>query len=108
MFLNSLPPGAYLEETLDQPLDLSIKRASDYHDSDSRSNSSNSSDSSYGNDDRADEDAERIEDLRLYNLLRENSNINGESTINILFLLLSTPYYTMYLRVLHRNASEEP
>ncbi|KAH9285400.1 Ecdysone-induced protein 74EF isoform A [Echinococcus granulosus] len=76
MFLNSLPPGAYLEETLDQPLDLSIKRASNYHDSDSNSNSSNSSDSSYGNDDRTDEDAEKIEDLHLYNLLRENSSIN--------------------------------
>ncbi|VDK37927.1 unnamed protein product [Taenia asiatica] len=76
MFLNSLPPEAYLDETLDQPLDLSIKRASGYHDSDLGSSSSNSSDSSYGNDDRTDEDAERTEDLRLYNLLRENSNIN--------------------------------
>ncbi|VDM19196.1 unnamed protein product [Hydatigera taeniaeformis] len=76
IFLNSFPPGTYLEETLDQPLDLSIKRASDYHDSDSNSNSSNSSDSSYGNEDRVDEESERAEDLRLYNLLRENTSIN--------------------------------
>nr|CDS27333.1 ETS transcription factor Elf 1 [Hymenolepis microstoma] len=73
MFLNSLHTGGYLEEQLDQPLDLSIKRAMDLKDSDCASVSSGSS---CGNDDPADDDSEKSEDQRLYNLLRENSSFN--------------------------------
>ncbi|KAM3188355.1 hypothetical protein ACTXT7_000476 [Hymenolepis weldensis] len=73
MFLNSLHTGDFLEEQLDQPLDLSIKRAVDLKDSDCGSTSSGST---CGNDDPADYDSEKSEDQRLYNLLRENSSFN--------------------------------
>ncbi|KAM7540275.1 hypothetical protein Aperf_G00000031489 [Anoplocephala perfoliata] len=73
MFLNSLPTGAYLEETLDEPLDLSIKRANDFRDSDGGSTSSCCSCS---HDDQADGESDKLEDQRLYNLLRENSSFN--------------------------------
>lgn len=77
MLLNSLPSGAYLEEALDQPLDLSIKRSTDFRDSDGGSTSSSCS----GHDDQADDVSEKSEDQRLYNLLRENSGFNGKSTL---------------------------
>ena len=96
-----------MEEILEEPLDLSIKRAADYQKIHTKSPKSEcSSGSVYENEDVTDDESDKSEDQKLYSLLRENPNINGEwtslSTVN------SNHFrHVMLALVLCRETSEE-
>lgn len=107
-FIASLPTGAYLEEQLDQPLDLSIKRAVDFKDSDCGSTSSGSSCS---NDDPVDEECDKSNDQRLYSLLQEDITFNGKKCFllrhkHLIFSSKALPKWSFF-SLAFRNLPEE-